>query len=104
MRIELVTEVMVLPTGMALEDLEQGPFALLVQWRGVPEDEDRARGGYRVTDGFRELSRAGKWDHPQRFQQWQYRWVTQAEALEAARAAVDHLKINGRTWAEWNAL
>lgn len=97
--IELTTEVMVLPEGMELDHDELHRFAVRVQWRGVRGET--GRGGYRVTDGFDELSRAGKWGNPQRFQQHQYRWDTLEEALEMARKHVDELKVNRRTWSEW---
>jgi len=100
--LELVTEVMVLPEGMELDNDELHHFALRVEWRGVRGEN--GSGGYRVSDGFGDLSRAGKWGHPQRFQQHQYRWDTLEEALEMARKHVEGLKVNGRTWAEWQLL
>ena len=97
--IELVTEVLVLPTGMPLDDADRHSFGVSVNWRGPRSDT--GRGGYAVTDRFQQLSRAGNWGHPQPFQQHQYRWETLEEALEAARAVVDSVSINGRTWAAW---
>ena len=99
--IELTTGVLVLPDGMALDDPELRHFSLRVEWRGARTDT--GRGGYAVTDGFSDLSRAGKWGRPQAFQQHQYRWDALDEALAMARAHVDQLKVNGRTWAEWRA-
>jgi len=97
--IELTTEVMVLPEGMELDSDELRHFALRIQWRGVRGDT--GRGGYRITDGFDDLSRAGKWGSPQRFQQHQYRWDTLDEALEMARKHVELVQLRGKTWAEW---
>ena len=96
---ELTTEVMVLPEGMELNNDEIRRFALRVEWRGVRGET--GRGGYRVTDGFDELSRAGKWGSPERYQQHQYRWATLEEALEMARKHVEEVKVNGKTWTEW---
>lgn len=42
-----------------------------------------------------------KWDYPERFRRWQYRFPTFEDALAAARTVVDDIKINGRTWAQW---
>lgn len=99
--IEIVTKYTVLPTGMELDDVELHNFALSVEWKGPRTDT--GRGGYAVTDRFEQLSRAGNWGRPQPFQQHQYRWDTLEEALAAARAQVDSVSVNGRTWAEWKA-
>lgn len=100
--IELTTKIIVLPQGMELDDVNRSSFALQVEWRGLRTET--GRGGYAVSDGFKHLSRAGKWGFPEPFQQHQYRWETLEEALEMARAHVDSFKSNGRTWAEWNAI
>lgn len=97
--IELTAKVLVLPEGMELDDPELRHFALQVEWRG-PRGET-GRGGYAVTDMFKQLSRAGKWGNPQSYQQHQYRWETLEEALEMARAHVDSHRINGKSWQEW---
>lgn len=99
--IELVAKVTVLPEGMELDSDELNSFALFVEWRGPRTDT--GRGGYAVSDSFRQLSRAGNWGHPQAFQQHQYRWETLEEALEMARSHVDSRKVSGKTWAQWQA-
>lgn len=42
-----------------------------------------------------------QWGLPERFRRWQYRFPTFEAALAAARAVVDHVKVNGRTWTQW---
>lgn len=101
----IIKEVHVLPSGVeATEDNWDNlrSFVLSVQWRG-PRTA-KGRGGYGVNRGGSAwLSRAGKWGHPENFQQRQYRWETLEEALEQARAAVDSVQVMGRTYAQWEA-
>jgi len=99
--VELVTEVMVLPDGMALDDEDRHHFALAVRWRGPRTDT--GRGGYAVVSSSgRHLSRAGKWRYdPEPRLQRHYRWATLEEALDVARAAVNTVTVNGFTWAQW---
>lgn len=99
MSTEYISEVTVLPEGMEQSDDEMRHFAVKAVWRGARQEN--GSGGFGVTDGFRWLSRAGNWGHPERFQYRQYRWETIEEALVAARAVVDHVRVNGKTWAEW---
>ncbi|MDI3330676.1 MAG: hypothetical protein QJR09_08070 [Micrococcus sp.] len=98
---ELITEYMILPTGMDPGDVNATMFAVHVKYRG--QFNGRSGGGYSVNHLSSELSRAGKWGLPQRFQRWQYRWEAFWEAQDMARDVVDSLKVNGRTWAEWQA-
>lgn len=104
----LVTRVMVLPTGTDPDQPDWDNlrnFALEVSWRGPRTST--GRGGYAVTlrGGHRELSRAGNWAWcVEPFRQRLYRWETLEEAVAAARAAVDDVKVNGRTWAEWSVV
>lgn len=100
--IEIISQTMILPTGMPLGHVEQSSFALLVEYRG--EYEGKAGGGWRVHDRFKDLSRAGNWGHPQRFQQHQYRWETRDEALEMARNHVDTHKMARWTFAEFEEM
>lgn len=99
-RVELIKQIMVLPTGMSLDDPELRHFAVTVEWRGN-QTEDGA-GGYAVTQLTESLSRTGNWGWPERYQYRQYRWATLEEALDAARTAVDHVKVRGLTYAEWS--
>lgn len=94
-----VTELMVLPAGVSLDDAEAREFGLKVTWRG--EFRGRSGGGWSVEHIGYSLSRAGNWGYPSRFQRWQYRWETQQEAVVAASAAVDSVRINGRTRKQW---
>lgn len=98
---EIVTKVMVLPEGLALDDYNVRHFAINVEWKGARQSN--SQGGYAVTDMFMQLSRAGNWGMPQKFQLHQYRWETFEEALEQARAHVEAHEVNGRTWTEWQA-
>lgn len=99
---ELVTEVLVLPDGMDLDDDERDTFALTVRWRG-PRSET-GRGGYAVMHGNRHLSSAGNWRYnPEPRLQRHYRWDSLDEALAVARGAVSTVKVAGRTWKEWQA-
>jgi hypothetical protein len=96
---ELVTEVTVLPDGMHEDDINLHSWALVVKWRGAYNG--KSGGGYSVSHYSSELSRAGKWGHPQRFQRWQYRFETLDEALSAARVVVNDVKSMGRTFADF---
>lgn len=91
------TEVMVLPTGMPVEDVNARHFAVYVR---------RRWGGWVVSTLFRDecLSVKGRrWcayvtPRQRRF----YVFPTLPAALDAAVAVVDSRKVNGRTWAEWS--
>ncbi|GAA2182087.1 hypothetical protein GCM10009785_19760 [Brooklawnia cerclae] len=50
-----------------------------------------------------ELSRAGRWGSPERYQRWQYRFASYPEALAAARSASTSMVVNGMTWDEYKA-
>lgn len=102
---ELITEIIVLPDGMRLDDPELHHFALFVRWMGVPQQN--GSGGYAVTQSFREaqLSRAGNWNYCVRpFQRKAYRWKTAQEALNMAKSVVNDMRINGRSFADVQAL
>ncbi|MBQ9917382.1 MAG: hypothetical protein IJO71_09330 [Microbacterium sp.] len=96
---ELVREILVLPDGMAEDDINLHSWALSVKWRGI--FNGRSGGGYSVSHYSRELSRAGKWGYPQPFQRWQYRFETIDEAVRAARAVIETVKVGGHTFADW---
>ena len=79
-------------------------FVVQVSWRG--EYQGKSEGGWVVHRGPMELlassaSKDPQWDLPERFRRWQYRFPTFEAALAAARAVVDHVKVNGRTWTQW---
>ena len=99
--VEIITETVVLPTGMPLDDDELSIFALRVEWRGI--NDQFPAGAWRVTNGRKDLSRAENWGRPQPFQQHQYRWATREEALAMAHKHVDQQTVSGRTWADWQA-
>ena len=111
-RVVFISEMSVLPTGAVLDDDDSGvywdnlrSFILRVQWAGIRQAN--GYGGYRVTTdgGSRVLSRAGKWAwRPERFRTRQYRFDTLEAAVAAAEGAVDEVKVNGRTWAQWQEL
>lgn len=97
---ELVTEIMILPDGMEIGSDEAHTFALRVRWRGARSET--GRGGYAVQHGERHMSRQGKWRwSPEPFIQRHFRWNDIESALVSARAEVNHVTVNGRTWAEW---
>lgn len=102
---EIVASTLVFPTGsdpFTTDDYtELLSFAVNVSWRG-PRQEN-GQGGWAITQGGfeKQLSRAGNWAWPQRFQQYQYRWADRDEALAMARAHVDRVTVRGRTWQEW---
>lgn len=104
---EILSSTLVFPTGADPEHTDDYSqlvgFALEVSWRG-PRQEN-GQGGWAVTHrGFdHQLSRAGKWAWPHRFQQHQYRWETRDEAIRMARLHVDSITVRGRTWHEWEA-
>jgi hypothetical protein len=100
--LEIVGSVIVLPTGMSVDDVNRSTFQLVVTWRGPRGDT--GRGGYAIPQGgsdSRQLSRAGNYGRPQPFQQHQYRWDTLEEALTMARKHVDAVIVNGRTFTQW---
>ena len=74
--------------------------AALVEWRGNRTEDGASR--YAGTNLSESLSRAGNWGWPERYQYRQCRWATLEEALDAARTAVDHVKVRGLTYAEWS--
>ncbi len=98
--LELVTEVLVLPDGMEIDDDERRDFALTVRWRGPRGDT--GRGGYAVMHGNRHVSRKGNWRYePEPHLQRHYRWENLDDAIALARSIVNTVKVHGRTWAEW---
>lgn len=104
-RIEHISGYTIYPHGLTdLDDVNAPSFAVEIVWRG--EYQGRSGGGWAVTRGRAQLLTSSvatgqKWDYPERFRRWQYRFATFEEALAAARSVVDGVKINGRTWAEW---
>ena len=104
-RIEHTSGYTIYPHGLNdLNDVNASSFAVQVTWRG--EYQGRSGGGWSVTRGTAELLNTStathqKWDYPERFRRWQYRFPTFEDALAAARTVVDHIKVNGRTWAQW---
>lgn len=104
-RIEHTSGYNVYPQGLAdLSNINAPSFEVQVKWRG--EYQGRSGGGWSVSRGSAELLASSvatgqKWDYPERFRRWQYRFATFEEALAAARTVVDHVKANGRTWAQW---
>ena len=103
-RVEITTETMVLPTGCPADDVNVHAHAVWVRWNGVRGEGPRARGGWSVEHLGSVLSRAGKWAwRPSNYQRWQYRFDTRDEALRLARLHVDGLRVNGRTYTEWQA-
>lgn len=107
-RIEHTSGYNVYPQGLAdLSNINAPSFEVQVKWRG--EYQGRSGGGWSVSRGSAELlaSSAGgtpQWDHPERFRRWQYRFTTFEEALAAARAVVDGVKVNGYVWEQWRAI
>lgn len=100
MSTEFVSEITILPDGMEIGDDEQHVFAIKVVWRGARASN--GSGGYGVSNGpSKWLSRRGKWGWPERFQYKQYRWETIEEALAMARAAVNDIRVNRLTFAQW---
>lgn len=95
----IVTETMVTPTGMdPLEDTHNANmFGVFVRWQGNL--------GWVVTRNFKDerLSVKGrKWTgwvskRNRRF----YYFPDYETALQAAKEAVDDVKVNGGTWAQW---
>lgn len=99
---ELVTEVMLLPDGMELDDIEVHSFAVFVRWRGARTET--GRGGYAIMHGARHLSHKGKWRYaPEPFLQRHFRWADLDSALTTARTVVNDVVVNGKTWAEWSS-
>lgn len=97
---EIVTEIMVLPDGMEPDNFEAHSFAVMVRWRGARTET--GRGGYAIIHGGRHLSHKGVWRfNPEPFVQRHFRWEWLGSALVTARAVVNDVKVNGRTWAEW---
>jgi len=95
-----ITELIVLPDGVELgDDHESMEFGLRVAWRG--QFRGRSGGGWSVEHLGNNLSRAGNWGYPSRFQRWQYRWETREEAVAAAVRAVETVTVGGRTRAQW---
>ena len=86
--------VTVLPTGCALDDLDAYAFAILVV---CPNDDC-----WEVRRNGELLSSYGEWEYDD-YPEPQHRQFTLAAAVKAAQTAVDVIKVNGRTFAQWNA-
>ena len=91
-----------LPDGASRDDDEARSFQVGVYYRG--------EGLYLVTNGasaqnpYVQLSRSGKWlYHPSKMNQMQWCRFEFEEAYERAAAAVNGVKVNGLTWAQWRA-
>jgi hypothetical protein len=98
--VERIAEWQVFPTGCDPEDINALSFIVSVKWRGTYQG--KSGGGWSVTHNSAELSRGGLWTYcVPRFRRWQHRWETFEEAQQQARAVVDNLSMNGRTWAQW---
>jgi hypothetical protein len=104
---QVITEIMLLPDGLDenVEDIydDARHFAVFVRWAGRRQGN---AGGFMVTQSFRDcqLSRAGNWAYcVPKFKRHQYRWETLDEALAMARAAVNGVVVNGRTYSQWQA-
>lgn len=103
MSAEIITEVMLLPDGMEADHINATTFAVFVRWRGAPTPT--GRGGYAIMSGSQHLSHGGKWRFsPQPFVQRHFRWRDLDSALVVARSFANSIKVNGRTWAEWQEL
>lgn len=99
---EHVSAYTVLPDEMTLADLagdiDLSMFAIEVQWAGGGDGWAIRRGGVRC------LSRSGEWAFESipsgREDDWlaEHRWPLD-EALEAAKAALPSIRVNGWTWA-----
>lgn len=104
-RIEHASTYSLYPQGLTdPSDFNAPSFVVQVSWRG--EYQGKSGGGWVVHRGPMELlassdPEAPQWDLPERFRRWQYRFATFEDALAAARAVVDHVKVNGRTWTQW---
>ena len=104
-RIEYASTYSLYPQGLIdPSDFNAPSFVVQVSWRG--EYQGKSEGGWVVHRGPMELlassaSKDPQWDLPERFRRWQYRFPTFEAALAAARAVVDHVKVNGRTWTQW---
>lgn len=108
-RIEHLAAYSIYPQGLTdLSDINAPSFEVQVKWRG--EHQGRSGGGWSVSRGPFDLlassatSEEPRWDVPERFRRWQYRFATFEDALAAARAVVDLVKVNGRTWAQWREI
>lgn len=94
-----ITEVTLIPDGMEWSDYNLPTFSTKVVYRGTKEDGIDL---YAVMHIGSELSRAGNWAfHVPKFKRKQYRWETFDEALQWAVKVANDVKVNGRTWAEW---
>jgi hypothetical protein len=92
-------QTLVLPSGLdPIRDADQiHLFGVYVRWAGEK--------GWLVTTSLSQqrLSRKGRqwaWYVEPRMKRFYY-FPDYAEALEAAMEAVETMKVNGRTWAEW---
>lgn len=91
----------VLPTGMdpVLHSEEAPSFAVHVRWQGGL--------GWTVTgrhDNERLTVKSRRWTfYVDKRNRRHYYFETYEQALEAALAVVDDRKVNGRTWAQWQA-
>lgn len=89
-----------LPDGCDRDDYNAFGFQVGVFYRGG--------GKYLVSHGGREahkqLSRAGNWLWtPLKMTQMRWCRFTFEEACRLAEQVVNDVKVNGRTWAEWEA-
>lgn len=97
---EMITEHLLLPSGCTPDLPGALTFEVRVKYKG--EYRGRSGGGWAVENHGDVLSRAGNWDcNVPRFRRWQYRFQTKAEALDAARRAVDDVRVMGMTWAQF---
>lgn len=95
----------VLPTGYASATLaDKYHFELQVQWRG--QDEESGLDRWAVLHGGSCLSADGSWEHEPRPSSrnddflHRFRFPLD-QALRLATEAVDSVKLNGRTLAQW---
>lgn len=103
-RVEHVGRYVLYPQGVALSEDEASAFRVEVVWRG--EWAGRSGGGWSVSRGSRDLlcssvESVPTWETPERFRRWQFRFPSFDAALAAARVVVDGVRVNGRTWAQW---
>lgn len=97
----IVTEILVLPEGMELDDYERRHWAIKIQWRG-PYNTETGRGGYAIVAPSGEhLSKAGNWRYdPEPFIQRHYRWEKSAGLIFRAKKAANEYRVMGKTWPE----
>lgn len=91
------------PAGMDLSierhQWEAFNFQVIVQYRGA--------GKYAVVtsrEAYRQLSQAGNWLYrPLKMTAMRWCRFDFETACRLAESVVDHVKVNGLTWAEWEA-